>query len=753
MTGDRRIGLNSGSLHRGEIAERLYELLPAYLRFRDQSEPLDSPLRALMAVLERQHAVLERDIQGLYDDWFIETCQDWIAPYLGDLLGVRGLDRPEAWVPGQRTRIANAISYRRLKGTTAVLERVARDVTGWPCVASPFFDRLSSSQSLEHLRPQHGRTVDLRDRAALTRFGGPFDPLARRPQISGAVGLAPAEGPREGYNLPNIGLYFWRLQSYPVARRTARWVATGCYTFHPLGIDQPLLTAVESAGDLPARATQRQVPGLLTRARLAEELAARRDGEAAGKGSFGPTPAFEIFDPRTGTALPWRSIEVADLSGWHRPASEQSSLPTGSPGGPDAASPSPGAMAGGGGGVAVAVDPELGRLAFASGEQLAGDVEITYHCAFPGELGGGPYSRDHGPAPATPSSLSDFGKGPDARVLSGRAPDSGDGEARFTSLREALEARPSDGTPAVIQLVDNATYGGSRGVALEVLLRAGDSLTITAAPGDTPCFIGDLRVLVGAGPRPSRLILEGLTLGGRIIVSAVGEESRDSDRRCALDVRHCTLAPPDLALGRRPASGEGGIELDSAAAGRLELTVEVRSSILGSVAIPAGAGRLAISDSVIDGRGGPAISGAPASIAPSCPAELARCTVFGRMTAAELTARDTIFADPVAVSASGDARARHCYVPAGSTVARLERCQPTADGPRLGPVFISRRHGQPGYARLAARCPPEIRAGGSNGSEMGAFAGLGNPFREANLAGILEEYLPWGLEPRVFHVT
>ena len=126
MTGDRRIGPNSATLHRGEIAERLYELLPAFLRFRDQSEPLDSPLRALMAVLERQHAALERDIEGLYDDWFIETCQDWIAPYLGDLLGVQGLDRPEAWVPGQRTRIANALSYRRLKGSSARRSRHSR---------------------------------------------------------------------------------------------------------------------------------------------------------------------------------------------------------------------------------------------------------------------------------------------------------------------------------------------------------------------------------------------------------------------------------------------------------------------------------------------------------------------------------------------------------------------------------------------------------------------------------------------------
>jgi hypothetical protein len=41
------------------------------------------------------------DVDGLYDDWFVETCAEWVLPYIGDLLGVQGL-RPVPGAPGLR---------------------------------------------------------------------------------------------------------------------------------------------------------------------------------------------------------------------------------------------------------------------------------------------------------------------------------------------------------------------------------------------------------------------------------------------------------------------------------------------------------------------------------------------------------------------------------------------------------------------------------------------------------------------------
>jgi hypothetical protein len=65
--------------------ERLFRLLPAIYRTRDAA--LGGPLRALLDVLSQQVERVERDIARMYDNWFIETCEDWVVPYLGELVG------------------------------------------------------------------------------------------------------------------------------------------------------------------------------------------------------------------------------------------------------------------------------------------------------------------------------------------------------------------------------------------------------------------------------------------------------------------------------------------------------------------------------------------------------------------------------------------------------------------------------------------------------------------------------------------
>ena len=110
--------------------ERLYRLLPAIHRLRDAEQ--GEPLRALLAVVEHELETLEADTARLYDNWFIETCEPWVVPYLGELLGVRGLHGVSDATFNQRAQVANTLRFRRRKGTAAMLEQLARDVTGWP---------------------------------------------------------------------------------------------------------------------------------------------------------------------------------------------------------------------------------------------------------------------------------------------------------------------------------------------------------------------------------------------------------------------------------------------------------------------------------------------------------------------------------------------------------------------------------------------------------------------------------------------
>src|SRR5512147_522357 len=166
--------------------DRLYELLPVIYRQRDAEQGY--PLRALLRVITEQVDVVEDDIAQLYDDWFIETAQDWVVPYLGDLIGYRPVH--EAGEPGDpntaqgaarnqilipRREIANTIHYRRRKGALALLETLANDVAGWPTRAVEFFKLLGWTQNLNHQHLDRARTTDVREGEALDLLDGPFD--------------------------------------------------------------------------------------------------------------------------------------------------------------------------------------------------------------------------------------------------------------------------------------------------------------------------------------------------------------------------------------------------------------------------------------------------------------------------------------------------------------------------------------------------------------------------------------------------
>ncbi|HHS83506.1 MAG TPA: hypothetical protein ENK38_01075, partial [Gammaproteobacteria bacterium] len=158
--------------------DRLYELLPTFYRMRDAEQ--GEPLKALLRVISEQVDLVEEDIDRLYENWFIETCEDWVVPYIGDLVGYEpvheagepsSLDTPEGWQRNKilipRREVANTIRYRRRKGTLALLEQLANDVAGWPARAVEYYTLLGWTQALNHLRPDRGRTADLRNSSAL----------------------------------------------------------------------------------------------------------------------------------------------------------------------------------------------------------------------------------------------------------------------------------------------------------------------------------------------------------------------------------------------------------------------------------------------------------------------------------------------------------------------------------------------------------------------------------------------------------
>ena len=66
-------------------------------------------------------ANLRQDLDALWDNFFIETCDDWVVPYIGALVGTNLLQQPVG--QSNRLDVWNTVIWRRSKGTPADARR------------------------------------------------------------------------------------------------------------------------------------------------------------------------------------------------------------------------------------------------------------------------------------------------------------------------------------------------------------------------------------------------------------------------------------------------------------------------------------------------------------------------------------------------------------------------------------------------------------------------------------------------------
>ncbi len=724
-------------------AQQLYELLPAIYRIRDAEQ--GEPLRALLAVIAGEVGVLEENLDQLYEDQFIETCADWVVPYIGDLIGVRALHGVVPEVSSPRAEVANTIRLRRRKGTAAVLEELARDVTGWPARVVEFFEWLGWTQFMNHTRarPPRGGWLNLRDHDACERIvyaRGAFDPTAH------TVDVRRIASGRGRYNIPNVGLFLWRLQAYPITLGTARSVGLNRFTFNPVGLDAQLFNRAQTETEITHLAEEINLPALLRRRPLHDELEARRqalaDNRAPDAVYFDDQPVCEItINNESKPALP-EELMICDLSDWRVPPnSKDYTLPDGSKVSRK---------------IRAAVDPVLGRLTFGAAEAVQ-NAAVSYAYGFSTEMGSGPYNRL-----ASVSSALDRPVIWQAGVSQEIAPVP---NQIFATLQEAVDmwnAQPA-GTVGVIALLDSHTYAESLTADHKIVVPAGSRLLIAAADwpevdvpdeappkqrikgqlspeGRRPHLLGGVSVVgmsdkSGAG----ELILDGVLIEGvlTVLVGSLG----------ALRVSHCTLAPGTGEI----VVNASGTDLEKQNA-LLKLSLE--HNICGPITLPDTVTHLRITDSIVS-SGKDSDGNLAAITAPGAEAELERSTFFGGVTVRSVEASDCIFTGVLEAARRQTGCVRFSYLPLESKAPRRYRCRPedATEAVRVRPQFTSRRYGDPGYGQLGQRCAVEIRQGADDEAEMGAFHDLFQPQRETNLRVRLDEYLRFGLEAGIIYVS
>src|SRR6516162_10930872 len=126
--------------------DKLWQLLPALYRTLDTGETPHAagPLRELIDRIGAQMATVRRGIDRLWENQSIETCDDWVIPYIGDLLATRMVSCLDA--RAQRLDVAKTIYYRRRAGTLGLLEELVADIAGRQARAVEFFRRLGRTR-------------------------------------------------------------------------------------------------------------------------------------------------------------------------------------------------------------------------------------------------------------------------------------------------------------------------------------------------------------------------------------------------------------------------------------------------------------------------------------------------------------------------------------------------------------------------------------------------------------------------------
>jgi len=213
----------------------LYDRLPEIYRIEDAKQIPPDQLRAYLGLVEMVFGEIHANIENRYHDIFIETCDDWVIPYIADLLGTSHL-AGDPWT--LRADTANTIALRRRKGTLGAIEWLAYSLTQWGVHAAELRTNLVWAQHLNHQRPDaggeppyglptvdrhsviRGGTAPVRDPATLTLLDTAFDPFAHLPDLR-----EPSWGTVR-YNLPNLAIFLWRLEAYTVPLSRPVWKAT-----------------------------------------------------------------------------------------------------------------------------------------------------------------------------------------------------------------------------------------------------------------------------------------------------------------------------------------------------------------------------------------------------------------------------------------------------------------------------------------------------------------------------------------------
>lgn len=688
--------------------ESLYNLLPEVYRHRDEDQGF--PLKALMEILAEQANIVKYDIDRLYDNQFIETCDEWAAPYLGELVGYRY----GAEIPGvsQRAAAANQIRLARKRGVALALEQMATDTTRWPARVVEFFKLLARPEHMAAVHLQNHYTLDLRNSRKCDAIGSAFDSASYTTSVGR---ISQSEG---RHHFRHIGLFLWRLGHYRQPIVPAHRVAERRFLFNPLGCNTKLFNQPVPEPDINHLAREENLPVALKRSNIAGDRLA----------AFYPHAFTLVIDGILKTA---DQLQICNLSDdgadWaHSPVN------------------------------LISVDPELGRLSLPASMPEPESVEVTYHYGASADIGGGAYSRGEGfIVSERPPEV--VGGGESIQTALDLITDGGVAEIAVSHVfNEALSVsvaadrtlslRAKDGHRGFVQLGGNdMTLEG--GAESEIIL---DGLVITG---------GRLVIQDTGNNALRRLVLRNITLVPGHSLSMDGEPLFPELPSLVVEIANVTVEIERSIVGAIRTVEGASVTIKDSIVDATSNTNIAFSSLAGD----SHGGVLTLCESTVIGKVGarsfPLISNCivDAALVETDPwtapvwalQRQTGCVRFSYIPPDSRVPRQhrcqPQFAAAKAIEAA-EARNPALTDAERANITRGVRARVVA-------AFTSTRYNDPAYGQLLLSAPVELRRGADSGGEMGVYHHLYYPQRHDALLFRLNEFLPIGLDAGLIYVT
>lgn len=744
----------------------LFDRLPEIYRVRDAESTPNDQLKSYLAAVEEVFGEIHKNIEELYSDLFIETCQDWVIPYIGDLLGTSPL-KGEPW--SLRADVADTIALRRRKGTLGAIALLTYDLTRWATHCVELRQNLVWNQHLNHQRPDaggkppyasmpygiyspvRGGTVTLRDPAMLSLVNTPFDPFGHfadlRPRGFGQI----------RYNLPNLAIFLWRLAAYRVSLCRPysdgvheRWPRIDLSVYpdaantivrfyaHPLGRPVQLFNTYDFNPDRypPVLAQLDGTPGPIPAARLNSNTPAGNPDAYVECEPYDHTDAslesitiwdvgFQIHLPDSITAPEDWLYRGTDLLSWEHglnpPLRDRE----------------------------IAIDPKNGRFVIgvttqAQGEQILKRTLITYTYGSVGPVGAHPVTRFDDAA----GSQDDYDR---IDVYPG-----GD-----YTLAEAVDAVAEIDSPVIIEIHDSMVHNLTLANIPSLISEEGHkrfdlnhSLTIKAADGHRPIIKLDQPFRFNAVDPVNTEItvqLDGLYLTRRASYGDKEPLIAQADI-VKLEITACTLDPEGyVKFNGSRAPIQPGIrlsEISQQEPPQITLYRTITGPLFISNSCP-----LHLHQTIVDAGQDPAalaISGADDPEKTWGPPTLIDAvTVLGRVRVEELSGLGGIFASQVNVKFHQSGCVKY------SSFTEMDNTLPQHHGCVFGAElhFVSQNFGDPAYCQLARITDYRIREKGPNDDAMGAFGFLMEAHKWRNIQIRYREFMPVDIRPLLIPVT